>query len=184
LASTLEIVRFNHHMAHLDASSDKPAVHPFNEKFRLLESGPPVEVKYTDLTVTLQLTPNPKLVTTFADHLVTGLKSAAFMSGPTVDCKLLHGVRGVLRPGTLTLILGAPGSGKSVLLRALAGRHPSGGVDGRGSNHATAVTFNGRTPRQLAADGVNVARLAAYAPQEDTHEPLLVSVAALSLGGC
>ena len=45
-------------------------------------------------------------------------------------CKytILHGVSGVLLPGRLALLLGPPGSSKSTLLRALAGK----AVDGQG----------------------------------------------------
>lgn len=35
---------------------------------------------------------------------------------------ILEGVSGVLKPGRLTLLLGHPGSGKTVLLKALAGQ--------------------------------------------------------------
>ena len=35
---------------------------------------------------------------------------------------IIDNVSGILRPGRLTLLLGPPGSGKSVLLRTLAGR--------------------------------------------------------------
>jgi len=72
-------------------------------------------------------------------------------------------------------------AGKSALLRALAGRHPTGGVEGKGTNVAEAVTFNGRTPTQLDAAGVRLERLAAYAPQEDVQEPLLTVRETLTL---
>jgi ABC-type multidrug transport system ATPase subunit len=64
-------------------------------------------------------------------------------------------------------------TGKTALLRALAGRHPTGGVNGIGSNLDEAITFNGRKASELAKAGINMAKLAAYAPQEDLHEPLL-----------
>jgi ABC-type multidrug transport system ATPase subunit len=35
----------------------------------------------------------------------------------TVPVKVLDGVSGVLRPGRLTLLMGPPGSGKSVFLK-------------------------------------------------------------------
>lgn len=110
---------------------------------------------------------------TFLDHIRAGFLSTLCLTPPGVDFNLLHGIRGVLSPGTSTLVLGAPGSGKSALLRCLAGRHPTGGVEGRGTNSAEAVTFNGRTPAQLAKAGVRLERLAAYAPQEDVQDPLL-----------
>ncbi|GMF11187.1 unnamed protein product [Phytophthora lilii] len=39
-----------------------------------------------------------------------------------VEKQILRGVSGVLKPGTMTLILGQPGSGKSSLMRVLSGR--------------------------------------------------------------
>ena len=41
---------------------------------------------------------------------------------PKRDLPVLHGVSGRLRPGTLTLLLGPPGCGKTLLLKILAGR--------------------------------------------------------------
>ena len=40
--------------------------------------------------------------------------------------KILKGVTGALRPGTTTLLLGPPGSGKSVFMQALTGRLATG----------------------------------------------------------
>jgi ABC-type multidrug transport system ATPase subunit len=40
----------------------------------------------------------------------------------TVPVKVLDGVSGVLRPGRLTLLMGPPGAGKSVFMKALGGR--------------------------------------------------------------
>ncbi|KAG3095603.1 hypothetical protein PI125_g16216 [Phytophthora idaei] len=38
---------------------------------------------------------------------------------------ILRDVSGVLKPGTMTLVLGQPGSGKSSLLKILSGRFPT-----------------------------------------------------------
>lgn len=46
---------------------------------------------------------------------------------------VLQGIDGVLKPGQLTLLLGPPGAGKSVLLQSLAGRlRPSKSLRVRG----------------------------------------------------
>jgi ABC-type cobalamin/Fe3+-siderophores transport system ATPase subunit len=164
-------------------------------KLRSLDPGPSIEIKYDELTIVLQQSGLNAEVETFVGQLLRQLASVV-RAGPTTDLRVLHGVRGVLRPGTSTLILGAPGSGehnpvvthfgapgrgaplipvagKSALMRALAGRHPTGGVNGKGSNVDTAITYNGLTAPALAKAGINLSKLAAYAPQEDLHEPLL-----------
>ena len=43
-----------------------------------------------------------------------------------VKVKILDGVSGVLKPGRLTLVLGPPGSGKSVFMQTLSGRMVKG----------------------------------------------------------
>jgi len=40
----------------------------------------------------------------------------------TANLPILRGMNGVLRPGTVTLLLGPPGAGKTVFLQTLAGR--------------------------------------------------------------
>jgi ABC-type multidrug transport system ATPase subunit len=79
--------------------------------------------------------------------------------------QVLAGLSGTIPAGRSTLILGAPGSGKSVLLRLLAAR-----LD---ADVAESLTYNGLTAAAATAAGVNLRRLIAYAPQEDSHEALL-----------
>ena len=52
-----------------------------------------------------------------AVHAVAALKKQDLRKWNIID-----GVSGVLKPGSFTLLLGTPGSGKSVLMKALAGR--------------------------------------------------------------
>ena len=80
----------------------------------------------------------------------------------TRDLAVLSSVSGQLRPGTLTLLLSAPGHGKTTLLRALAGLYPPGAVKGE-------LLYNGLDASQLTAAGVNVRTLAAYVDQDDSH---------------
>jgi len=49
------------------------------------------------------------------------LTSAGILKSSKHHLTILKGVTGVLKPGRLTLLLGPPGSGKTSLLKALAG---------------------------------------------------------------
>lgn len=49
------------------------------------------------------------------------LTSAGILKNSKHHLTILKGVTGVLKPGRLTLLLGPPGSGKTSLLKALAG---------------------------------------------------------------
>lgn len=49
--------------------------------------------------------------------LVTGRPA-----GDVREMQILDGVSGVLKPGRFTVLLGPPGSGKSCLMKALAGQ--------------------------------------------------------------
>ncbi|TMW55199.1 hypothetical protein Poli38472_013090 [Pythium oligandrum] len=75
---------------------------------------------------------------------------------------ILHDLSGVFRPGTMTLVLGPPGSGKSALLKLLSGRFTRAKhftIDGE-------VTYNG-------LDRVTVTKqlpqLVTYVSQHDSH---------------
>ena len=83
---------------------------------------------------------------------------------PRKRVELLAGVSGVLEPATSTVLLGPPGSGKSVLLKALAGLAGA-------EPHVTVagdVFFCGQR-----ADALHLSRAMAYVPQEDCHIPNL-----------
>ncbi|KAE9034245.1 Pleiotropic drug resistance protein 1 [Phytophthora rubi] len=75
---------------------------------------------------------------------------------------ILNRVSAVFEPGTITLLLGQPGSGKSSLLRLLSGQFPMEtniSVEGE-------VTYNGRPQQDLLP---RLPQLAAYVPQHDKH---------------
>jgi len=83
-----------------------------------------------------------------------------------VKKEILKNVSGVLKPGTMTLILGQPGSGKSSLMKLLSGRFPMDknvSVDG-------AVTYNG-----VAQDSLKkrLPQFVSYVTQRDNHFPTL-----------
>ncbi|RLN47005.1 hypothetical protein BBJ29_010094, partial [Phytophthora kernoviae] len=79
---------------------------------------------------------------------------------------ILRNVSGVLRPGTMTLVLGQPESGKSSLLKVLSGRFPATKnvtVEGE-------VTYNGATQNELCS---RLPQLVSYVDQHDKHFPTL-----------
>ena len=82
------------------------------------------------------------------------------------EFRLVNECSGVLRPGTITLLMAPPGHGKTSFLRALAGRRDPGRVVGK-------VTYNGKTKEELLASGVHLNQLANYCDQLDTHLPFL-----------
>ena len=80
------------------------------------------------------------------------------------DFHRLEAVSGVLRPGTMTLILAPPGHGKSSLLKVLSSRLETTQGD---------IRYNGRSADAAAREGCNVRRLTQYCDQIDEHLPLL-----------
>ncbi|KAJ3512950.1 hypothetical protein NLJ89_g3230 [Agrocybe chaxingu] len=76
---------------------------------------------------------------------------------PNGQLRLLHDVRGFVKPGTLTALMGASGAGKTTCLDVLAQRKNIGVVTGE-------MLVNGRP---LSSD---FARGTAYAEQMDVHE--------------
>jgi ABC-type multidrug transport system ATPase subunit/ABC-type multidrug transport system permease subunit len=66
--------------------------------------------------------------------------------------------------GTSTLIISAPGGGKSAFLRAISGREKT--TNG-------SITYNGLSSSELASRNLDLRKLANYAFQSDLHEPLL-----------
>ncbi len=92
------------------------------------------------------------------------LPCACFKGDENVKVKILDGVSGVLKPGRLTLVLGPPGSGKSVFMQTLSGRL----VKGRHLRIDGSIRYNGED-----IDDFVVQRTAGYVDQHDRHIPNL-----------
>jgi ABC-type cobalamin/Fe3+-siderophores transport system ATPase subunit len=75
---------------------------------------------------------------------------------------------GMLQPGTLTLVLGRPGSGKSALLQALAGR-----LDSTRTIRGEEIRYNG-LPQPHLLDKVLPHSVVYVAQQDDHHASLTV----------
>ena len=83
--------------------------------------------------------------------------------------KQLHILRscvGDVAPGTMSLLLAAPGHGKSSLLRAVAGHLPAEVLGGT-------VLYNGLDAAALRGQGVHLSLLAQYVEQTDVHMAFL-----------
>ncbi|KAG2885028.1 Pleiotropic drug resistance protein 1 [Phytophthora cactorum] len=89
-----------------------------------------------------------------------------FSKKSMVDKQILRPVSGVLKPSTMTLVLGQPGSGKSSLMKLLSGRFPaSKNVKVEGE-----VTYNG-IPQETIRK--RLPQFVSYVPQHDKHLPTL-----------
>lgn len=88
-----------------------------------------------------------------------------FGTGPKNRVDIIRGVTGMIRPGTMTLVMGPPGCGKSTFLKALSGLLNTSGATLDGN-----VTYNGMT----AADGkFLVPKLVDYINETDVHSEIL-----------
>lgn len=85
--------------------------------------GATVEIRFKNLTVrgTQVVKPAGAASQGLAARL-RGALNPVWAQQRTRKFNILDGVSGVLKPGRLTLLLGTPGSGRSVLMKALAGR--------------------------------------------------------------
>jgi ATP-binding cassette subfamily G (WHITE) protein 2 (SNQ2) len=73
---------------------------------------------------------------------------------------ILRGVSGIVRRGTCVAVIGAPDSGATTLLRCLAGRQPTGRVEG-------SILVDGRPPDR------KIRRIVAFVPKEDVNIALM-----------
>ncbi|GAB9472325.1 Pleiotropic drug resistance protein abc superfamily [Globisporangium polare] len=86
----------------------------------------------------------------------------------TVTRHILKNVTGTFKPGTLTLILGQSGSGKSALMKLLSGRFP---ID-KEINVEGEITYNGMSREKLLK---RLPQFVAYVTQHDKHFPTLTT---------
>jgi ABC-type multidrug transport system ATPase subunit len=118
----------------------------------------PVKVQYKDLGY-FTYTPNRVSVPTVGNTL----KNMIFGSGPRHRLDILKGATGRILPGRFTLILGPPGSGKSVFMKALSGRLLTGSTMGTMTGE---VNFNGQCP---GSNTFLLQKVADYIEQGDNH---------------
>ncbi|KAK9806328.1 hypothetical protein WJX72_010375 [[Myrmecia] bisecta] len=125
---------------------------------------PKVEVRFKDLTISGQAYASgralPSILNSYRNFFEGCLQQLRLMRRSKRAVTILDGVSGILKPGRLTLLLGPPGGGKSMLLKALAGKlHEGGGLQIAGE-----VTYNGHR-----FDEFVMARTASLVDQVDNH---------------
>ncbi|CAL5218652.1 g355 [Coccomyxa viridis] len=129
---------------------------------------PTVEVRFENISVTARVLVGQRGQDTVLNYygkcIAAGLAQVGLTREKRERLQILDGVSGVLQPGRMTLLLGPPSSGKSTLLKALAGLlTPDRNLKVRG-----AVTYNDRELDQFV-----VHRTAAFMDQQDNHIPCL-----------
>ncbi|CAK4229534.1 unnamed protein product, partial [Aphanomyces euteiches] len=130
---------------------------------------PQVEIRFKDLSISADVVMATKdganELPTLANHAKKSLMGLA-KSKRVMHKDILHTVSGVFKPATMTLLLGQPGSGKSSLMKMLAGRFP---VD-KTITLSGEVFYNG-APREEVKK--QLPQLVSYMSQRDHHYPQL-----------
>eukprot|EP00644_Phytophthora_capsici_P019764 jgi/Phyca11/512156/fgenesh2_kg.PHYCAscaffold_341_\ len=131
---------------------------------------PQMEVRFRDVSISADIMVKDKTdvkveLPTLVNVVKTGFREMR-SSTHVVKKQVLKNVSGVFKPGTITLILGQPGSGKSSLMKLLSGRFPNGkniSLEGQ-------VTYNGTSANEMQKQ---LPQFVSYVTQRDRHYSLL-----------
>ncbi|KAJ8569442.1 hypothetical protein ON010_g5819 [Phytophthora cinnamomi] len=130
---------------------------------------PQLEIRFKNLTLGVDMVEIDEAVDTELPTIKNYVKKrygGCCTKKTVVRRQILKGISGVFKPGTMTLVLGQPGSGKSALMKVLSGRFPMDKnvvLEGE-------VTYNG-TPRDELLQ--RLPQFVSYVAQTDTHFPTL-----------
>ncbi|CAO2211715.1 unnamed protein product [Urochloa humidicola] len=132
------------------------------KKERLGVEAAKVEVRFERLTVEADVRVGRRAVPTLLNCAVNAAQELATSVHMCVTRKrpmrIINEVRGVIRPSRMTLLLGAPGSGKTTFLKALAGKLDSS-LKFKGKVFYNGEEMSSSTPQYLHA----------YVSQYDLH---------------
>ena len=141
---------------------------------------PSIEVRYEELSLTVRVSDAAAArtmptvgetlfgaATALPRALARAFSRADAAAAPAREVRVLDGVSGVIRPATMTLLLGHPGAGKSTFLKALTGRLSNAKA------LAGTVRYAGLAPAALAEAGLCLGQLVQYVSQLDEHFPFL-----------
>jgi ABC-type glutathione transport system ATPase component len=121
-----------------------------------------VNIQYKDLGYWTEVPENSKLTT-----IASTLKEMVLGAGPKTRVDILKSATGRILQGKMTLVLGPPGSGKSVFLKALSGRLRTGRSVGIRDGD---ITYNGAS---ITSGQYLLPKIADYVEQTDSHLPTL-----------
>ncbi|OQR98045.1 ATP-binding Cassette (ABC) Superfamily [Achlya hypogyna] len=127
---------------------------------------PQMEVRFQDLAITADVMVNAKNTQEIPTVWTSVRGMFSFQKKRVVHKEVLKPMTGAFRPGTITLVLGQPSSGKSSLMKILSGRFPVAKnvhVDGK-------ITYNGRPRAELLSV---LPQIVGYCGQRDMHYPTL-----------
>ncbi|CAH0515637.1 unnamed protein product [Peronospora belbahrii] len=131
---------------------------------------PQMEVCFTDLCVSADITlvEDDKNSTDLPTLWNTVRKAVAGLGRKKqmVHREILKNVSGTFRPGSMTLLLGQPGSGKSAFMKVLSGRFPLA----KNITLSGTMTYNGLPQPTITSQ---LAQFVSYVPQYDKHFPTL-----------
>ncbi|GAB2293476.1 transcription factor [Dionaea muscipula] len=123
-----------------------------------------VEVRFEDLEVEAECYVGTRALPTLVNTSRNILESAlgcctGIRLATTTTHKILNNVSGIIRPSRMTLLLGPPSSGKTTLLKALAGTLQDPTLKVRGE-----ITYNGHRLNEFVPR-----KTASYISQNDVH---------------
>lgn len=128
---------------------------------------PQMEIRVNDLSLSADITVADEDAPLELPTIANALKKSFIVAKKHVVHKeILKNVTAVFKPGTTTLVLGQPGSGKSALMKTLSGRFPM----------TKNITMNGRITynnQDLELIRTRVPQFVAYVSQRDHHYPSL-----------
>ncbi|KAG6615938.1 ATP-binding Cassette (ABC) Superfamily [Phytophthora cinnamomi] len=123
---------------------------------------PTPEVRFESLSFSVQVPAEAGAYGTVGSHL--GSVFTPWQKIPTTTKHALHPMSGIIKPGSMTLILANPGAGKSTFLKALAGKLQ----DNKQTDIGGQVLYSG-----LKGEDIDLIKLTGLVDQTDNHIPTL-----------
>ncbi|KAE8884663.1 ABC transporter G family member 34 [Phytophthora fragariae] len=123
---------------------------------------PTPEVRFENLSFSVQVPAEVGAYGTVGSHLRSIF--TPWQKVPMTTKHALHPMSGIIKPGSMTLILANPGAGKSTFLKALAGKLQ----DNKQTEIGGQVLYSG-----LKGDEIDLIKLVGLVDQTDNHIPTL-----------